>query len=261
MLIMFSLIEMRHSISSGQSSVQHLLTEKPIVKGLSFKSKNKSSPRNSPKLASNLDTNLLEKYKLPKPPVNKPGGKFTPGLLEQNNSALAKQLRSCGVQPVVALDDVARNASMLTPSSVVVQTESLTASALTPTSSLAAKSDLVASNGRQFTSKRSLDSSLSNFPKAEPPKKVKYEPAVDSRVKEERRVRQVAITEAEVIRRFPSPPSPLEPPTEAPSPKPMFSISETETTFINTSKSEVPQSKIHQITTFDKSIPCKGNVC
>ena len=245
-------LEKRHKNTSGDSSVQHLLTEKPIVKGLSFKSKNKNSPRNSPKLTTNCDTNLLEKYKLPKPPVNRNGGKFAPGTLEQSNSALAKQLRSCGAQPVVALDDVSLTASIANPSSIVAQDDPITSLALTPKSSVTTTSDTASSlsSNRHSISKRSLDSSLTAFSKNEPPKKKKVGSETNSSNKKDV---PVLCSEPKPIESTPSPNDNL--PKEH-SPKPIFSMSET--TFINTTEPPKSSPKLHQITTFDKSIPCKG---
>ncbi|XP_067927989.1 ataxin-7-like protein 2 [Watersipora subatra] len=250
---LYSHIEKRHKEASGDSSVQHLLTEKPIVKGLSSKAKNKNSPRNSPKLTANCETNLLDKYKLPKPPVNRIGGRFAPGSLEQSNSALAKQLRG-GAQPVVALDDVSLSKSLASSSSIVGRSESLNDLTLTPkiahiTNSVADQPHTTTSS-KQLPSKRSLDSILNAYPKSESPKKVKIE---DTSVCNNEQTPSVIAQTPAILTPSPQDSTPV----EDYSPKPLFSISESETSLINVHKQPKSPPKLHQITTFDKSIPCK----
>lgn len=259
-------LEKRHSGTSDGSSVLHLLTEKPIIKVPSFKYKNKSSPRNSPKLSSTgFDTNLLDKYKLPKPPNNRNGGKFAPGSLEQTNSAIAKHLSSFSAQPIVALDDVSirldgasstsTSTSLATTvhlSNVTDRSESPGSIALTPKVSLKKSELSLQLSSKPFSSKRSLDSSLTEISQSEPPKKLKSDSSLEDSLIEP----DSCGTSNNLVTPSPSPTTII----ESHSPKILHSQSEPDMTLICTEKPTLPKTKIHQLTTFDKSIPCKGTL-
>lgn len=272
---MFPFLERRHTGDKDASSVKHLLTEKPIVKGPSFKSKNKNSPRNSPKLASNCSTSLLDKYKLPKPPINRGNGaKFTPGSLERSNSALAKHLSTPSAQPVVALDELSPQlkSAMLSPSSGSSsrESESRTGSVvITPksshktmgsNSSISLSPSQPPSTGKKFPSKRSLDSSLTQLSKADPPKKPKTEPKVTSKVSSGERTNKLdskglseSLNSSITLHSFLT--ENLFADSNSPPAEQTLSLPEAEPV-----KPPAPAtSRVHQLTTFDKSIPCKGN--
>lgn len=249
---LLSHIEKRHSKTNDGKSIQHLLTEKPIIKGLTLKSKLKNSPKSSPKRTGAGNTNLLEKYKLPNRPINRTAsGKFAPGLVEKSNSALAKHLSSTSTQPVVALDDV--SPKLTNVSSNIRDNESQDN---LPLISKSSSVNISTHAAKSFNCKRSLDSNLTDFTKSEPAKK--------ARMHNSPLANQYGVTiDNDTQETFKVAPSPIK--LESSSQEMIqseidnsaYSQSEPDNTFIYDEKTKPPSVKVHQLTTYDKSIPCK----
>lgn len=276
----------RHKDPSDETTVQHLATERPIIKGHASKSKSKSSPRNSPKPSSTHEGNLLDKYKLPpKPPVghNAASGKFPPGSLEKSNSAIARHLSRASAQPVISLDDVGPrlNSSKFNASpSSSCKHESLDSRASkssTPTtnSEKSSQSTPSTSNGpinggssKKSHSKRTLDMSASDSVSSPKKPKIPSSPVVPGspqtqfktvpplRLSSKGSPGTLAVVKSSVplspeeIQLMTSPNAvKSEPDTEIIGS--LFSISAKE-------KKECKEPNLQHITTTDKNIPCKG---
>ena len=285
--------ERRHKDTSDESSVQHLTTEKPIIKGPALKSKSKNSPRNSPKLSGKFETNLLDKYKLPpKPPIGlgKNGGKITPGSLEKTNSAIAWHLSSASAQPIISLDDVGSrlNSSKISPSSSNSgKNESRESGASTPkTCSHTLNSDsknisthsthnhnshspVNSSAHKKSSSKRNLDVSLTEALKTDmvpSPKKLKISNSIPESPPHAKTVPPLRLSSkgSPGMLRVVESSIPLDESDDiTPPPTPKAIRTEPEKSVYENFRSpkdtrDGKEPKLHHITTIDKNIPCKG---
>lgn len=286
--INLKILERRHKDNNDESSVQHLATEKPIIKGQASKSKSKNSPRNSPKLSGKFETNLLDKYKLPpKPPLgfSKNGGKITPGSLEKTNSAIAWHLSSTSAQPIISLDDVGSrlNSTKISPSSSSGKSESRESGTSTPrTISHTANSDNInistpsthnhssyspSNSHKKSSSKRNLDISLADALKAEmvpSPKKLKLlsnsVPESPPHGKTVPPLRLSSKGSPGMLRVIEStiPHEETDDVTPPPTPKAIRIDSVYENFKSPKDLKDGKEPKLHHITTIDKNIPCKG---
>jgi len=232
----------RHQDDSDHSSVQHLLTQKPVIKGIGSKNKLKNSPRSSPKIltqpatSTTTEANILDKYQLPNIPPNG-RTKTVSNHVNKTNSALAKHLSSASAQPIVALNDLAdKNKSL---KSVTINQQSSLVS--TSTNGKAHK---------KLIAKRSLETTLGELAR-EPAKKLKVTPAVTAPSSAS------PGTDASVA-------SPIYSPVVSEvilnqSTAPRLAVSQPSTLSSRRIK-PIPVVEDSRITTRDKHIPCKGTV-
>lgn len=227
--------------------------------------KAKGSPRNSPKPTSqNTETNVLDKYQLPKPGSNKPlFNKVPRPSIDKANSALAQHLSSnlslSAQSTAVTSDDLNKSANdtshtSASPSSSSAWSESRESLSSTPKSSThASLSALINSpHKKSAASKRSLDTKLTDASNSEPPPKKSSAHNSTSSSDGPRRVKPITIRMPGGIKTA-TLASPVCSPTLVSNSK-----AEPEMTVINTDEFKQPVQKQLVPTTIDKHIPCKG---
>lgn len=172
----FNFSERRHHDSNDDSSVQHLTIQKPVSKlNTLSKSKYKSSPRNSPKHVQTAETNVLDKYKLPKAPSSRQGGaKLVPRGIDHANSTLLKHLSSSPSQLVHHHEDKETDHSVECPSHEGGSStlSSKVSGFSTPKGHNRAEMPSNTLTSRRSLAKRLLNSTLTETSESEPPKKM-----------------------------------------------------------------------------------------